>query len=99
MAEPDSGKWQFAIVNLGGVTLMFQNERTLVEDIPAFAGQPTGGTFTLYFDVEDVRALFQKVKSHVNLISDGLFETFYGTTEFTMRDPNGYILIFAQSNS
>ena len=69
-----------------------------MEDIPEFAGQPIGGTFTLYFDVEDVRDLFEKVKSRINLVSDGLYETFYGTTEFTMRDPNGYILTFAQDN-
>lgn len=98
MAEPDSGKWQFAILHLGGVTIMLQNQRTLIEDIPSFANQPIGGTMTLYIDVEDVRSLFEKVKSHVTLFKEGLYETFYGTTEFTMVDPNGYILTFAQGN-
>ncbi len=98
MVEPDSGKWQFAILHLGGVTIMLQNQRTLVEDVPSFSSQPIGGTLTLYIEVEDVRSLFEKVESHVTLLKEGLYETFYGTTEFTMRDPNGYILTFAQGN-
>ncbi len=98
MAEPDSGKWQFVILHLGGVTIMLQSQRTLIEDVPSFANQPVGGTMTLYIDVEDVRGLFEKVKPHITLLKEGLYETFYGTIEFTMIDPNGYILTFAQGN-
>jgi lactoylglutathione lyase len=99
MAEPDSGKWQFAIITREDVTIMFQNQKTLVEDAPVFLGKPMGGTFTLYIDVEDVRGLFEKVKSKVTLLKEGLYETFYGTTEFTIQDPNGYVLTFAQDNA
>ena len=98
VAEPDSDKWQFAMLNCGSVTIMLQSQRTLVEGLPEFAGRPIGGTFTLYVDVADVRSLFEKVRTQVTVLGAGLFETFYGTTEFTVRDPNGYILTFAQDN-
>lgn len=96
--RPSTGQWQFAIINLEGVTIMLQDRRTLVEDIPEFADKQIGGTMTLYIHVEDVRGLFENVKSQVDVLKEGLYETFYGTTEFTMRDPNGYILTFAQGN-
>ncbi len=98
MQEPDSGKWQFAIIHSEGVTLMFQNQKTLIDDVPEFADRKIGGTITLYIEVEDVRSLFEKVKSKIEVIKGGLYETFYGTTEFTMRDPNGYFITFAQGN-
>ena len=97
--RPSTGQWQFAIINLEGVTIMLQDPRTLVEDVPEFAGRQIGGTMTLYINVEDVRGLFEKVKSEIHFIKDGLYETFYGTTEFTMRDPNGYFITFAQGNA
>ncbi len=97
--RPSSGQWQFAIINFEGVTIMLQDQKTLLEDVPLLTGQPIGGTFTLYIQVEDVRGLYEKVKMDVDILKEGLYETFYGTTEFTIRDPNGYILTFAQGNA
>ena len=99
MQEPESGKLQFALLKCGGVNIMFQNQPTLVEDVPDFAHQKIGGTFTLYINVEDVHSLFDKIKAHITVLKGGLYETFYNTIEFTMRDPNGYFLTFAQENS
>ncbi len=94
--NPDSGKWQFAILVNGGATLMIQSRITLSVDIPEMKRRKTGGTFSLYFNVEDVASLFEKVKDHVNYIHGGLYDTFYNTKEFTICDLNGYYLTFAQ---
>ena len=99
MKNPDSGNWQFAILVNGGATLMIQSRDTLAEDIPAMKHHKTGGTFTLYFDTEDVTALFEKVKDHVTYTHGGLYDTFYGTREFTICDLNGYYITFAQGIS
>ena len=99
MSAPDSGRWQFAMLQHSGIVIMFQNRATLVADIPELDHAKTGGTFTLYFNVKDVRGLFKKVKSRVRIIGDGLTETFYGTLEFTCADSNGYILTFAQEEN
>ena len=96
MKNPDSGKWQFAILVNGGANLMIQSRDTLAEDIPEMKTSKTGGTFTLYFDTEDVKALFEKIKDHVNYTHGGLYDTFYGTREFTVCDLNGYYITFAQ---
>ncbi len=96
MKNPDSDKWQFAVLVNGGVSLMIQSRDTLAKDIPAMKDLKTGGTFTLYFDTADVTSLFEKVKDHVNYTQGGLNDTFYGTREFTICDLNGYYLTFAQ---
>ena len=80
---------------------MIQSRDTLAQDIPEMKASKTGGTFTLYFEVENVSALFEQVKDHVTYTHGGLYDTFYGTKEFTICDLNGYYITFAQrvSNS
>ena len=96
MKNPGSGNRQFAILVNGGANLMIQSRDTLAEDIPEMKTPKTGGTFTLYFDVENVTDLFEQVKNHVTYTQGGLYNTFYGTKEFTICDLNGYYLTFAQ---
>ncbi len=99
MKNSEAGKWQFAILVNGGATLMIQSRGTLAADIAEMKDKKTGGTFSLFIDVDDVEALFEKVKDHVAYIHNGLYETFYGTREFTVCDLNGYYLTFAQNLS
>jgi len=49
----------------------------------------------LYIRTEDVEALYHRLKDRVE-IRLGLDITFYGTREFTVRDPNRYWVTFGQ---
>ena len=49
----------------------------------------------LYVRTEDVEALYHRLKDRVE-IRLGLDITFYGTREFTVRDPNRYWITFGQ---
>ena len=49
----------------------------------------------LYIKVGNIRALFEKIKDKVTVVQ-GLEKTFYGATEFSVKDNNNYLLTFAE---
>ena len=49
----------------------------------------------LYVRADDVDRLYERLKANVE-IRQGLENTFYGTREFIVRDPNGFWLTFGQ---
>ena len=57
-------------------------------DTPAFTG-------SLYFDVDDARALWEAVRDHVR-VGYPLEDFHYGMREFAIFDNNGYLLQFGQ---
>jgi lactoylglutathione lyase len=88
---PETSPYNWAMVQKGDVKLMFQEQKSLHEELPGnFALEP-GGTFTIYIDVDDVEAMFKELREDVEIIQK-LHTTFYGRKEFTIRDLNGYIL-------
>lgn len=96
MTEPQEEPFQWAMMTNGGAELMFQSRASLAGEYEQLFGDiPLGGSFTLFIEVNDVRALFEKVKTHVEMVKE-LEETFYGMIEFTIRDLDGYLLTFAQ---
>jgi uncharacterized glyoxalase superfamily protein PhnB len=62
-------------------------------------GDPLGGppafTGTLYLRVAGVAELYERVKDRVELVWP-LEVMPYGTREFGIRDPDGYVIAFAQ---
>ena len=84
----------FAIVKRDEVELMFQSTKSFAREMPQFAGQPIGGSITLYMEVADAGELYENVKDKVTILKD-LHTTFYGMQEFYIRDCNGYVMTFA----
>ena len=52
-------------------------------------------TGQVYFNPDDVRALWEKIKDHVSVAWE-LEEMDYGMLEFAIEDPNGYTITFGQ---
>lgn len=92
---PDEEPYEWASVKAGEVELMFQARTSLSEDMPLFEGMPVGGTLTLFVRMNGIQELYDRLHNKVELVQD-LFETFYGMREFSIKDPNGYILTFAE---
>jgi uncharacterized glyoxalase superfamily protein PhnB len=70
-----------------------------VEALPEYKGQKPGGTVLLYFDILDLDKIYKKAKkAKAELVVD-INTTFYGTKEFTMKDCDGYLLIFAEDQT
>jgi uncharacterized glyoxalase superfamily protein PhnB len=84
----------FAVVKRDEVELMFQSRKSLSQEMPPFADQPLGGSFTLYIEVSNAAELYENVKDKVTILKD-LHTTFYGMQEFYIRDRNGCVLTFA----
>lgn len=88
----------YALLKKGDVELMFQERESLKNNVPAFdkvQDGDFGGTLTFYFEVDDVNAMAEHLKLDCPVVRD-LHDTFYGMREVYVRDPNGYILGFAQ---
>ena len=95
MSVPEDGDdlvWVM-LVN-GGVTLMVQTFESLGDDLPDVS-RSKGGSLLLYITLKNIRQFFEDIKDKVNVLK-ALETTFYGATEFSVKDNNGYVLTFAE---
>lgn len=95
MSVPEDGD-DFVWVNMvnGSVTLMFQTFESLGADLPEIS-RTDGGSLLLYINLKNIRQFFADIKDKVTVLK-GLETTFYGATEFSIKDNNGYVLTFAE---
>jgi uncharacterized glyoxalase superfamily protein PhnB len=94
MEVPEGNKLGFAILQKGGVELMYQSFASADKDVPGSArAYPKGPTF-LYVEVEDLQAVISAMKDTEVVMPERT--TFYGAKEFGVKDPAGHILTFAQ---
>lgn len=94
MSVPEEGDFVWAMMTNGNVNFMFQTFDSLANDIPEISRQD-GGSLLFYLRIKDIRLFFKNIKEKVNVLK-GLEKTFYGATEFSIQDNNGYVLTFAQ---
>ncbi|MDB5032032.1 VOC family protein [Mucilaginibacter sp.] len=90
--EGDSLIW--AMMVNGSVTMMFQTYESLADELPEISRQ-NGGSLLLYINLKDIRGFYDTIKDKVTILK-GLETTFYGATEFSVKDNNGYVLTFAE---
>ena len=95
-AEAD-GNLDWAMVSSGNVTFMFQTFQSLGDTLPMISRQD-GGSLLFYIRIRKIRTFFDTIKDKVNVVH-GLQKTFYGATEFSITDPNNYILTFAEDET
>jgi uncharacterized glyoxalase superfamily protein PhnB len=58
-----------------------------------------GGVWSVYLDTDEVRAFYDALSAKADVhILEPLAHQDYGQTEFVLRDPNGYALVFAQAD-
>lgn len=94
MTVPEQGDLVWAMMTCGSVTFMFQTFESLGDELPSISRQ-NGGSLLLYIQTKGIRKFFDDVKDKVNIIKE-LEKTFYGATEFSIEDVNGYVLTFAE---
>lgn len=84
----------FAIVSRDGLGIMLR----LVEGNAAIVpNERQGGTWDVFFWVDDVQALFDELSSNgAGIVYGPIVQTSYGMKEFAARDANGYVLGFGQ---
>jgi uncharacterized glyoxalase superfamily protein PhnB len=85
---PNDGGGENCWLDLGETSLMLSTGSHL-GGTPSFTG-------TLYIDMDGVEEFYEEVKDRVELVWP-LDVMDYGTREFGVRDPNGYILAFSEA--
>ena len=91
---PEKDNYIFAMMTCGSVTFMFQTFESLGNELPIISRQ-NGGSLLLYIQTSEIRKFFDQISDKVKVIK-GLEKTFYGATEFSIKDINGYLLTFAE---
>ena len=95
MTVPEQGDFIWVMMTCENVTFMFQTFDSLGHELPVISRQ-NGGSLLLYIQTKEIRLFHERIKDKVNIIK-GLEKTFYGATEFSIQDLNGYILTFAEN--
>lgn len=91
---PEEGGYDWAMMMNGEVTFMFQTFASLGDELPAIS-RTDGGSLLFYIKLKGIRKFFEEIKDKVTVLK-GLDKTFYGATEFSIKDNNGYVLTFAE---
>jgi uncharacterized glyoxalase superfamily protein PhnB len=97
MSVPETGNFDWAMMTNGAVTFMFQTFGSLGHELPEIS-RNDGGSLLLYIKLKGIRALHDKIKGKAKVIVE-LNKTFYGATEFSILDNNGYVLTFAEDEA
>ena len=95
LTVPDASPFVFASVTSGPIEVFFNDVAAAIKEYPAFGGKPIGATGTLYIEVEGVDALHDRLEPVVKIVMP-MVAQFYGTREFAIEDPDGYVITFAE---
>lgn len=86
---------QFAIYSRDGLAIMFRLVADASKIIP---NEAQGGTWDVFFWVDDIQSLFEELRANGATIVYGvIYQESYNMDEFAVRDLNGYVLGFGQS--
>lgn len=91
---PDEGDLIWAMLTCGDVSIMFQTYHSLGDELPSIH-RNDGGSLLFYIKMNGLRALYDKLINKVTMVQE-IHKTFYGATEFSILDNNGYVLTFAE---
>ncbi len=91
----DGMNYAYAMVSRDEVYIMLMKKDAFEEDLPMLKGSTIGASVSFYCDVDDIQEMYNSLKDKVDIAID-LHTTWYGMREFYIKDPNGYILGFAE---
>lgn len=91
---PHGDKLGFAILVKDGVELMYQTWASAEADISGLLKKTSAPSAALFIEVEDIDAVEHAMKGVA--FAHPRRKTFYGATEFYVREPGGHVVGFAQ---
>jgi uncharacterized glyoxalase superfamily protein PhnB len=93
---PDGDKLAFAMLQKGGIELMYQSYASAEKDVKdaAVAQLARKGPTFLYVEVDNLEATIAALEGAQVIVP--VRTTFYGATEISVQDPAGHVVTFAQ---
>jgi len=92
---PESPPHQFAILRRDSVEIFLQQLEGYVK--PERYRERSGGVWDVYLRMQGVAELFRSLSNRSDVaILEPPHRQPYGQTELVIRDPNGYVLVFAE---
>jgi uncharacterized glyoxalase superfamily protein PhnB len=91
---PDGNKLGFAILQKGGVELMYQTYASAEKDVSTVKPDVRKGPSFLYVEVQNLDEIISALKG-IEVVMP-VRTTFYGAKEIGIKDPAGHMIIFAQ---
>jgi uncharacterized glyoxalase superfamily protein PhnB len=89
---PEGDALGFVILKNGPVEVMYQSRASVAKDVPAMADFPSSSI--LYIHVTNIDEVIAAVSDAPVLVPKRT--TFYGATEYTVREPGGNAVGFAE---
>ncbi|MDH6365004.1 lactoylglutathione lyase [Enterococcus sp. PF1-24] len=86
---------QFAILAKDNLLLMIEEQQVFIEEYPVLQTEKIHPSISLFIEVDGFNDFYQKVKASYPINTE-LHQTFYGTNEFAIVDPDGYVLTFKE---
>lgn len=93
---PDAENPIWASVVSGDVEIMLQEKNSGTKEFTILAGKELGATLTLFMETENLEENYAAIKENNYKIVNDMHKTFYGTREFAVQDPDGYICVLGQ---
>lgn len=90
---PATEPYKFAILFRDHIEIMLQRIESYQK--PDHYSRRSGGVWDAYVRTSGVKELYERIKDDVTIIKP-LRQQPYGTWEFEVKDPNGYILVFSE---
>ncbi len=95
MTAPNTGTYDWAMVSIDGIRLMFQSTATLQKEFELLKAHDKGGALTFFVQTADTKTWYEQVKQHATMVKSYGITTYNGAKEFVIEDPNGFILHFS----
>ncbi len=90
---PDHEPYVFAILRRNDIEIFLQRVEGYRK--PDVYSQRPGGVWDVYIRTEGVQDLYESVREEATIVQP-LRRQPYGAWEFEVKDPNGYVLVFAE---
>ncbi|MGY4707785.1 VOC family protein [Candidatus Bipolaricaulota sp. J31] len=95
---PEQPPYEWVSLKLGEVELMFWEVGAAVREYPGLEIPENLVSFIAYIYVDGLDALYERVREAAEVLMEPV-DQFYGMREFTIRDPFGFVLTFAQEKA
>ena len=94
-SDQEDGQTYWALIQLDGFQMSLKQEEKQKQESFFLQRRDIGGTMLLCFEVEDIQSTYQQIKEKFDTLNLPHL-TPCGATDFSMLDPDGYVITFQQ---